>query len=327
MQTRFKVLPYSIDALKKLLANESKPSIIKEKLHSTYFENYFDELKTKVILVEYDYVDRDFLEDYSGYYVRCFKEYNRKCTRVHFFGIEFAESDFEKLLMGQSSNISIEILQNSYHGFIVIKPLPRTIIGRTCLKTYDDDNGRRCYPTIHKYNVNLFGVSLTIDSLAFQEQDSVVAACATSALWSAFQRTGRIYHHQIPSPVEITKLASAIPSEFESRTFPSKSLTGTQMVHAIRQVGLDPMGVSANDDFILKSTSYAYLRGGIPIILCVALWDTATPKPEFLGGHAVTITGYSLGLASATPIGEYGFLLRSCKIDELYAIALMDMLR
>ena len=319
MQTPFEVLPYSIDALKRLLAKQSKPSIIDKKLHSTYFENYFDELKTKVILAEYDYVDRDFLEDYSGYYVRCFKKYDRKCTRLHFFGIEFTKSNFENLLMGQSSDISVEILQNFYYGFIVIKPLPRSIIGRTCLKTYTDDNGRRCYPTIHKYNISLFGISLTIDSLAFQEQDSVVAACATSALWSAFHRTGKIYHHHIPSPIDITKMASAIPTEFESRAFPNKGLTGRQMVHAIRAVGLEPMSVMANDERVLKNTCYAYLRGGIPIILCVSLCDMTTPTPTIIDRHAITVSGFSLGLPEAFPFGQYGFRLLSSRIDELYA--------
>ncbi|PKK82079.1 MAG: hypothetical protein CVT49_15635 [candidate division Zixibacteria bacterium HGW-Zixibacteria-1] len=257
MQTRFEVISYSIDALKRLLAKKSQPSIIARKLHSIYFENYFSELNTKVIVVEYDYIDRDFLEDYAGYYVRCFHSYDRKCARLHFFGIEFTESDFKNLLIGSSSNISALSLQDSYQGFMVIKPLPQTIIGRTCLKTYDDDNGRRYYPTIHKYETSLYGIPLSINSLPFQEQDQVVAACATSSLWSAFHRTGKLYHHQIPSPVEITRIASAIPTEFESRAFPNKGLTGTQIVHAIRAVGLEPMSVTANDEFVLKNTCWS----------------------------------------------------------------------
>jgi len=318
MQTPFEVLPYSIDALKRLLAKQSKPSIIDKKLHSTYFENYFDELKTKIILVEYDYVDRDFLEDYSGYYVRCFKKYERKCTRLHFFGTEFTETDFKNILMGEISNITVEKLQNSYQGFLVIKPLPETIVGRTCLKTYDDDNGRRRYPTVHKYETSLFGIPLSTESLAFQEQDRVAAACATSSLWSAFHRTGRIFHHHIPSPVEITKQATTIPTEFESRSFPSKQLTGTQMVHAIRTVGLEPMSLKANNESVLKNTCYSYLRGGIPIVLCAYICDMTTTVPFIMGGHAVTITGYSLGLPKPIPIGENGLHLLSSRIDELY---------
>ena len=35
--------------------------------------------------------------------------------------------------------MSTETLQKNYLGFIVVKPLPSTVVGRTCLKTYDDD--------------------------------------------------------------------------------------------------------------------------------------------------------------------------------------------
>ncbi|PKK82568.1 MAG: hypothetical protein CVT49_12850 [candidate division Zixibacteria bacterium HGW-Zixibacteria-1] len=38
-----------------------------------------------------------------------------------------------------------------------------------------------------------------------------------------------------------------------------------------------------------------------------------------MGAHAVTITGFSLGLPNANPVGEYGFMLRSSKINEIYA--------
>lgn len=47
--------------------------------------HYFDHIGAKTIIVENDYIDRDFLEDYSGYYARCFHDYQRSCTRLHFF--------------------------------------------------------------------------------------------------------------------------------------------------------------------------------------------------------------------------------------------------
>src|SRR5262249_17736969 len=98
-------------------------------------------------------------------------------------------------------------------------PLPRTIVGRTCLKTYPHDS-RRDFPITRDYEANLFGMPLRVESLAFQEQDSVAAACATSALWSAFHGTGKQFQHPIPSPVEISKAATAhLP--LDTRTFPN----------------------------------------------------------------------------------------------------------
>ena len=51
---------------------------------------------------------------------------------------------------------------------------------------------------------------LRVKSLSFQEQDHEVAACATSALWSIFHGTGKMFQHPILSPVEITKVAFEI---------------------------------------------------------------------------------------------------------------------
>jgi len=86
----------------------------------------------------------------------------------------------------------------------------QTIIGRTCLKTYGDDGGRRHYSSTQLVTSHLFGIPLQINTLPFQEQDSVVAACATSALWTVFHGSGYLLQHTIPSPVEITKKTTSL---------------------------------------------------------------------------------------------------------------------
>ncbi|HHT9106905.1 MAG TPA: hypothetical protein ACFYD7_13695 [Candidatus Wujingus californicus] len=161
MSEVFQVIPYSIDNLKKLFAEKSRASlsIVDTKLYSVYFEEYFDTLGAKTIAVENKYIDRDFLEDFSGYYVRCFHDYRRNCTRLHFFDINFPETHFYDILEGNSGPLSEEKLQKAYLGFIVIKPLPQTIIGRTCLKTYPEKN-RRKFPIVRNYEASLFGITL-----------------------------------------------------------------------------------------------------------------------------------------------------------------------
>jgi len=239
MDRVYEVFPYSIAELKRVLSERSGASskTIDGKLHTSYFDDYFNVLKAKTILIENGYVDRDYLEDFSAYYVRCFSDYKRKCSRLHFFREEFQDKDLEQFLQKSTSVVNVDMLQQSYLGFVVVKPLPETVIGRTCLEAYPSDNGRRHYPIRRKYSVNLFGCQLSIKSLAFQEQDSVAAACATSALWSEFQGTGRLFQHAIPSPIEITKAAtSGFP--LSTRSLPSKGLNIIQMAQAIRSVGL-----------------------------------------------------------------------------------------
>ncbi len=290
---------------------------IKAKLHALYFREYFGRIGAKTIVVENEYVDRDYLEDYAEYYVRCFQEYPRKCTRLHFFKVAFSSEDFSNCLLGNGDSLSLELLQTNYLGFIVLKPLPRTIIGRTCLITYPCD-GRRHFPATRCYVANLFGLNLKVlHSLAFQEQDSVVAACATSALWSIFQATGQLFQHPIPSPSAITSQATEILTK-DQRAFPSPGLTSIEMAHAIKSVGLEPYLVNAANHYLLKATLYAYLRAGIPMMFGFHLVDVSGSDSQVIGKHAVAITGYSLGHAQATFLESMGFLLKATRIDKIY---------
>ncbi|MEA2061896.1 MAG: hypothetical protein U9P10_15645 [Thermodesulfobacteriota bacterium] len=81
---------YSIDNFKKIVnafnnIGHSTPVDYQNNPHFSYFEEYFNELDAQTIVVERNYIERDYLEDYSGYYVRCFKKHRRRCVRLHFF--------------------------------------------------------------------------------------------------------------------------------------------------------------------------------------------------------------------------------------------------
>jgi len=321
----FRVLAYSRDALLECLVDASLSSQedLERKLHIRYFTDYFSALGARTILVESGYVDHDYLEDYAAYYVRCFQRYKRHTQRLHFFNQPFSEHDFHDALVNPASAFNARFLQDGYLGFVVVKPLPQTIIGRTCLITYPADGGRRSFPILRDYPVNLFGFNLKVASLAFQEQDTVVAACATSALWSCFQGTGKLFQHAIPSPVEITKAATdhvpeSLPAT-SARALPNSGLTATQMALAIRNVGLEPYILSTTSTYILNSTLYAYLKCKIPPILGFQLYDLVAGVEHLIGGHAVALTGFSTGISKPKPFGPSGFLLRASRIDKVYA--------
>lgn len=250
--------------------------------------------------------------------MKCFKRYKRKCVRLHFFDISFSKEDFDGFLNGAKSNLKEETLQEAYLGFIVVKPLPKTIIGRTCIKTYPSDNGRRQFPPLREYEANLFGIKLSVNSLAYQEQDNVVAACATSALWSVFNSTGRLFQHKILSPVEISEAAcSSLP--LESRFFPNPGLSSVQMAQAIRAIDLEPYLIKVADQELLKAAAYAYLKCKIPMLFGFLLLNTSDKKPIPIGLHAVAITGFSLGESKAIPYGRTGFLSIASQIDKVYS--------
>ncbi len=272
-------------------------------------------------MVERKYVDRDFLTDFSNYYVRCSTDYDRFCKRLHFFkDISFDEEDIELLLCNKKGKISLENLKKNYLGFMVVKPLPDAIFGRTVLETYPPDKNRRHYCCIRSYDANLYGLELSVNSLAFQEQDTVASACATSALWSAFHKTSQLFDQCLsPTPIEITKFATKY--WFGSRPIPSGGLNIMQMSQAIHEVGLEPhvreiKYASETSPLPIISFIYSYLKMGIPIILNVDIVG--------VGLHSITVTGYRLenyvcNKTETVPNAAFYIPLTGLRISELYA--------
>lgn len=201
---------------------------------------YLETLGCRTMIIERGYTDRNFLEDYAAYYVRCFEPYSRVCTRLHFLSHDMDEKTVSAAIVADNA----KALQDGYLGFVVVKPLPLTVIGRTCLRPYPATEERpRSYPTVQPQAVDLYGLKLCVETLPFQEQDREVAACASSALWTMLHSTSRLFQHAMPSPVEITKAATA-HARVDGRTFPNGGgLNTLQIADAIRSVGLEPFGI------------------------------------------------------------------------------------
>jgi hypothetical protein len=84
---------------------------------------------------------------------------------------------------------------------------------------------------------------------------------------------------------------------------------------------LEPLPIEVfQNPYILKSSIFAYLRGGIPVLLLLALFDAQSIPHQRLDLHAVTVTGFGVQ-PGETPdrVGERGFLSRAGTIDRLYA--------
>lgn len=276
----FTVVPYSTDALFQACASgHFTAERMGTQRRAAYLARYLEHQKCATLVVEYGYTDGDYLDDFANYYVRSFRDYSRRCKRLHFFAEAFDEATLrERLLAGDGT-----ALQESYLGFAVIRPLPNAIFGRTVLATYPATELRH-YPSVRSYSANLFGTELRLDSLAFQEQDTVIAACATVALWSAFQKTAILFDSRMPTPAEITRTATS--SNFYSRPLPSRGLTLAQMALAVKEVGLEPEVIECTPRVPLLSLIYGYLNYGVPVVLGIDV--------EGSGHHAVTVTGYSL---------------------------------
>lgn len=247
-----------------------------------YLVDYLRYLGCKTIITELDYVDADYLDDYASFYSKSFDRIPSRCRRLHLFSCDISAEEFESAL-GCPERSSL--FEPNYLGFVVSRPLPAAIIGRTLLKTYPPDQGRRQYTATRPYRVNLFGIDLMIESLAYQEQDTSLAACATVALWSCFQKTQELFPSTTaPTPVAITKAANRL--QLAARSFPSRGLEIQQICNAISAVGLDPEVYPVTKDLPFVSLAYSYLKLGVPVLAVV--------KIPGIGAHAIAINGFSL---------------------------------
>ncbi len=272
------------------------PILLGKTKPAQYIIRYLGDLKTKTCIIEMKYIDKDFMIDFQGFYVRAFQEIKKFTTRLHFFSNEFDSSEFETAIE-TSDEAFIQSLQDSYLGFVVIKPIfeendkERPLIGRTLLKPYptQTNNKIRRYLSIN-HNVSLFGIKLEINSIPFQSQDTGVSACATIALWTTLQTLKTIFYTPGLSPIEITKLSSLYPSD--SRIFPqTEGLTLEQMINCIRELELDVEILNyekIGTDDIINTAIKAFTNLGIPLIATLKIKDDL----GFRDLHAVVITGY-----------------------------------
>jgi hypothetical protein len=324
------IIPYSEAALSETLANKyTPPEVIVAKNHYKYLIEYLgvNGLKAETIVIEENYISKDFLHDYVSYYALCFERYPKFCKRVHFFSCSFSEEQFSTIILGKESET--QDLWNTYLGFIVVKPIPVTVIGYSVLKTYSQSQSfdSRNFWGVRNYKVHFYGKEIELQSLAFQEQDSVLSACATTAIWAMLNKASVDFHTILKSPSQITKDADNL-SHDGSRLFPNKGLNLLQICQAILNSGLvseikqdNYLLKNANGETTAKIVSNKYLKKilnayssiGIPVILVVNV-----PNGEYYGLHAITISGYKQKSPNAIPPQPETSWL-SNNIEKIYA--------
>lgn len=269
MTSPYFVSNFSSDLFSALISKcfESDFADIKNKKQIQYIVNYLESLDAKTIVSERVYVDKDYSEDFSSYYVKSFKDYKGYCTRLHFFKNEFHHKHFTELVKKEESNVSIpkrdqpdvnytlnsKEAKDNYLGFIVIKPLPFTFIGKTCLKSYQSNVLKKVY------HANLFGLELSVESIAFQEQDRVISACATTAVWSLLHALPERHNKHVPSPSAIT-LAAIEASDEQINGFPNKGLHTAQIISALEKFRLK------HHEWDLNADGAVTELGGLPLV-------------------------------------------------------------
>lgn len=317
---RLRIHPF--DPFAPLLAEAPPDPALPDTTQVLYLKRYLADLDAKFILEEPNYFDRDFLAEFEAYYGRNVRGYPNICRRLHFFSTHLDRARLRRAVGG--GPIVCRDLQNHYLGFCVIRPIPVAPLGRTVLRWYPEPPNR---PRIHEprrtYHVHVAGLELTVDGLAWQQQDTAVSACATSAIWTMMHSSAFDTRHAIPTTADITRAAHRTAS-LGDRIFPSAGLTTIQIAEAIKELGLQPMimdgDVEHSDGRVLGFTRERFaslcsslVRSGYPVLLGGDLADEAG-----VGGHALCMVGVREPQHAPAPAGEFALQDRNLRYVYLH---------
>jgi hypothetical protein len=338
----FEVIPYSANAFCAIVERVTKSPFhrIKQKRQISYINNYLmhwpDPLPTGphklTMVVENYYIDNHYIEDFSQYFVRCFNSYPRDCCRIHFLlNSSISYSSLKQALHTHQDQIECASLNEKYLGYLVIRPLPETFLAKVCLRPYLQF-AKEIEPNLilaKEYNASLFGIPLNVKTIAFQEQDGVLSACATSALWSLLHAHPCVSFNNLPSSISITKSAYS-ESQGSGSIFPNKGLSIEMICRSLQANHLESQVIDVqNKSKLLLEEIYAYCSGGLPLILGVNV-KGSTPinakkspsyKEQENTSHAVTILGFRVDEKPVTGIlnGHDSFRTKADRISRIFA--------
>ncbi|AQG80597.1 hypothetical protein [Spirosoma montaniterrae] len=227
------------------------------------------------VCIESPYMDEVYRDSYSQYYAGKLESYPKDCIRLSFFEAPIKVSDFR-----DSKRRSY--LQQSFMGFLVLRPTLRNVIGRNVMspKAYWEPIGEICQTT---FTTTVNCVKLTIDGFPHSAQDTETMTCAQTTLWAIMEYFSRRYpHYQLAFPSGITRLLEPIMYE---RMMPAVGLHISHVSYVLRSFGFGPRiysKVDYQEDFTRLFS--CYVESGIPIVVSILNKDEKT-------SHAVICVG------------------------------------
>jgi hypothetical protein len=245
----------------------------------------------KTVVVENRYWDKDHTKALSLYYSKSFRQIESECIRLHFFTSRLPPDFLDTK--------STEELQHSYLGFCVLRPFNQRIIGRTVLKRLKYRPTLE-FPTCHGvFEVNLAGHKIKVEGAAFIEQDTMVAACASAAIWMSTTIMGTRFELQQKSTSEITNLATQYL--VENRPMPSEGLITEQMIHCLRAMDYDPLLIGVYTQEQAKHDIYSHIESEVPPILLCEFPYIREDHTIAWEGHAIVGVGHNYRLPNTNP--------------------------
>src|SRR5437773_11524568 len=118
----------------------------------------------KAILIERNYIDKDYRSTYYNFYSKKGQRYRPDCVRLHFFD-QTVSFDEQKLKLQCADNRLVD----HYFGYVVLRPTGIGTIGRSVLSPDVRSGASRLIITAD-HKVHLLGYKLTVQGFPSMDQ-------------------------------------------------------------------------------------------------------------------------------------------------------------
>ena len=187
--------PSDYEQLYCVLDGDFEPKRIVKKLKASITS------RVKAVLVEHDYLDKDYRSTFYHFYAKKGRPYRTDCVRLHFF-------DEQVSFNGLSDENSERRIGNHYYGYMVLRPTIRGTLGRSVLSPDIRVDARgRAIQALH--HVHLQGHRLGVWGFPSMDQHVDITTCAHVACWAVLRHYSENYSEYREYLVhDIAKLAT-----------------------------------------------------------------------------------------------------------------------
>lgn len=235
----------------------------------------FDAMRDDLcVVIETEYVDKDYRDAYYRYFATKHREYKRNCVRLSFFECEVRVA-LENITDNQKDE---EYFQSKYQGFVVLRPLYQCL-GRNVISPNAMKNSVDLAMTGVSVKSSCMGLKLNVWGFPHASQDGQMMTCAETTVWSMSEYFGEKY--SLYSRVFPHNIIDLLYDASFQRQIPSEGLTYSMISRALLKEGLD-CRVYHKDNPMFKELLSCYVESSFPIALAI----------EGKGfGHAVVCMG------------------------------------
>jgi hypothetical protein len=265
-----------LDQLSKNLSPEYDPDTVAKKLVAGMSS------AVKGVLIEENYVDKDYRSTYYNFYAAKGQRYRSDCVRLHFFDETVSFDDKNSKLACADQRLG-----DHYFGYMVLRPTGIATIGRSVVSP-DVRSGASRFIITAQHKVHVLGYKLLIEGFPSMDQHVDIAVCAHAACWSIlshYSERHTTYREYLTH--DITTMAH----EFNpGGLIPSRGLQVSHAERVFQKAGTFPIVVARRlaSDPSFPRQLIAYVESGFPLFaamhgrqhaIAVVGYDWRSPTP------------------------------------------------